>query len=404
MFSLRTHGLGKAYRIYRRPSDILKELFLRREFSETFWALRDVTFEVERGGSLGIIGDNGAGKTTLLRLLAGAIAPSVGRVERVGRVAAILSLGAGFHPDLSGTENIRMGCAVLGLSPGETAELIPQIAEFSELGHFLERPVRTYSTGMSLRLGFSVATAVNPDLLLLDEHLSVGDQHFQHKCLRRIMDLREDGCSLVFCSHNLHSVGEVCDRTIWLRDGQPVILAATRTTLDAYQDHVRARDVQPRAGPLRTESAQPARHRQPRDTFLREVALGGDCHDGVIQTGGTLEIRIVAQLTDNARREGVHVAVLIIRNDAVWCYGSTTKIDGLAQGLYALRGDEYGVNFVIDKLPLLSGQYSLTVALLDAASPHNYDYWSGIAPFSVTNDSGDVGVTRIAHRWEQPRS
>lgn len=160
MISMRAEGLGKAYRLYRRPSDSLKELLLNRTYSETFWALRDVTLEVAMGGSLGIVGDNGAGKSTLVKLLAGAIAPSTGRVERSGRVTAILSLGAGFHADLSGSENIRIGCAVLGMSPAETAATAPAIADFSELGPFLERPVRTYSAGMKLRLGFSVATAV----------------------------------------------------------------------------------------------------------------------------------------------------------------------------------------------------------------------------------------------------
>ncbi|MGH9175835.1 MAG: ABC transporter ATP-binding protein, partial [Vicinamibacterales bacterium] len=140
MISVRAEALGKAYRVYRRPFDSLKELFLKREYSETFWALRDVTLEVATGSSLGIVGDNGAGKSTLLRLLAGAITPSVGHVERVGRVAAILNLGAGFHADLSGAENIRIGCAVLGLSPVETEALLPDIVEFSELGQFIDRP------------------------------------------------------------------------------------------------------------------------------------------------------------------------------------------------------------------------------------------------------------------------
>src|SRR5690606_12992188 len=164
----------------------------------TFWALRDVTLEVPVGGSLGIIGDNGAGKSTLLRLLAGASAPTVGTVERRGLTSAMLSLGAGFHPDLSGRDNIRIRCAVLGLSAEETDRLQPTIEEFSELGEFLDRQVRTYSSGMQLRLGFSVATAVEPEILVVDEHLSVGDQHFRHKCMRRIQALREQGCALVF--------------------------------------------------------------------------------------------------------------------------------------------------------------------------------------------------------------
>ncbi len=398
MISMRAEGLGKAYRLYRRPSDSLKELLLNRTYSETFWALRDVTLEVAMGGSLGIVGDNGAGKSTLVKLLAGAIAPSTGRVERSGRVTAILSLGAGFHADLSGSENIRIGCAVLGMSPAETAATAPAIADFSELGPFLERPVRTYSAGMKLRLGFSVATAVAPDVLVLDEHLSVGDQHFRFKCKRRIMALREAGCSIVMCSHDLHSLGEICDRALWLRDGTPAMLAATEDVLKEYQDHVRARDTA-KAGAIRPVAVNPETREHPADNFLLNVSLGGDCRDGQIATGGTLELRIEAQLSEAARSSGVHVGIMISRNDAVSCYGVSTKMDDLPTGLHPLEGGTYGVAFIIDQLPLLSGQYSFTVALMDDRSPHLYDRWSGAAPFAVRHSGGEVGVTRVPHRW-----
>jgi lipopolysaccharide transport system ATP-binding protein len=400
MIALRAEGLGKAYRLYDRPIDSLKELFLRRDYARTFWALRDVTLEVGRGGSLGIIGDNGAGKSTLLRLLAGAVAPTNGRVERVGRTSAMLSLGAGFHPDLSGRENIRIGCAVLGLSPGETEALTPAIIAFSELEEFIDRPVRTYSSGMQLRLGFSVATAVDPDILIVDEHLSVGDQHFRHKCLRRIMQLRERGCTLVFCSHDLYAVGEVCERTLWLRDGQPAMLAATTGVVDAYQDHVRERNGASET-PLRQEAAADRERHPPADNHLCEVALGGDVQDGQIETGGRLELRITARVAERARREGVHVGVLLVRNDAVWCYGTSTKMDGVTP-LYPLPNGEWGVCFIVDPLPLLAGQYSFTIGLMDATTPHMYDAWPAAVPFTVRHAGQDVGVARLPHAWTAP--
>jgi lipopolysaccharide transport system ATP-binding protein len=402
MISVRAQGLGKAYRIYKRPFDSLKELVLRREYSETFWALRGVSLEVAKGGSLGIIGDNGAGKSTLLKLLAGATAPSAGQVERIGRVSAILSLGAGFHPDLSGIENIRIGCAILGLSPAETEVHLAEIVDFSELGSFVERPVRTYSSGMYLRLGFSVATAVAPQILIVDEHLSVGDQHFRFKCMRRIMALREAGCALVFCSHDLYAVGEVCERTLWLRDGRPAMFAATQPVLKAYQDHVRAGDgelnstVRSEVGPSATEREHPA------DTYIIEAVLGGDCASGQIETGGRLELRIVAHLSDQARQDGVQVGVLIVRNDAVWCYAVGTFWDGVIESLHPITADTFGVVFVVDDLPLLSGEYSFTVGLTDAHSPHVYDIWAGAAPFAVRHEGKEMGVVRIPHRWERP--
>jgi lipopolysaccharide transport system ATP-binding protein len=396
VIALRAAGIGKAYRLYQRPVDSLKELLFRREYAETFWALRDVTLEVPVGGSLGIVGDNGAGKSTLLRLLAGASAPTVGTVERHGLTSAMLSLGAGFHPDLSGRDNIRIGCAVLGLSSDATEELLPAIEEFSELGEFLERPVRTYSSGMQLRLGFSVATAVDPEILVVDEHLSVGDQHFRHKCMRRIQALREKGCALVFCSHDLYTVGEVCDRTLWLRGGQPAMLAATPQVIEAYQDHVRGRD----AAESGDTPASPVERGAP-DTYVKQVTLGGDCVDGVLPTGGRLAVAIELVRSPAACRDGLHVGVLIVRNDGIWCYGVSTKMDKLPP----LRGgDPAGctVHFTIDALPLLSGAYQVTIGLLDADTPHLYDAVPRTAEFTVRQQVEDVGVVRIDHHWTFP--
>src|SRR5690606_38935470 len=193
--------------------------------------------------------------------------------------------GAGFHPDLSGRDNIRIGCAVLGLSAEETDRLQPTIEEFSELGEFLDRPVRTYSSGMQLRLGFSVATAVEPEILVVDEHLSVGDQHFRHKCMRRIQALREQGCALVFCSHDLYAVREVCERTLWLHEGQPRMLAASGGVVDAYQDHVRSLD-----GHARAMISVPAAPSQSIHDHLpchiREVTLVDSPPDAALHTDG----------------------------------------------------------------------------------------------------------------------
>lgn len=402
MFSIRAESLSKAYQIYRAPIDSLKELFLRRRYAETFWAVRDVSFEVVAGGSIGIIGENGAGKSTLLKLLAGALKPSSGRVERSGRVAAILQLGAGFHPDLSGLENIRIGCAVLGLSPAETEYILPRIVEFSELGHFIERPLRTYSSGMYLRLGFSVSTAIDPDILVVDEHLSVGDQHFRYKCMRRIMALREAGCALVFCSHDLFSVGEVCERTLWMEGGYSRMLADTPSVLKAYQDYEREKDAScTRLSTLPEEEAlTDHQHKHPADNYIREASLGGDVRNGVIETGCRLELRIIAELNEAAWRDGIHVGVLIVRNDAVWCYGVSTKMEGMATGLFPLGGNSYGASFIIDHLSLLSGQYSFTLALMDARSPLVFHTRKGAAPFTVRHAGKEVGLARIPHRWE----
>jgi lipopolysaccharide transport system ATP-binding protein len=399
MGALTAIDLGKAYRSYRRPIDSLKELVTGRAYAETLWAVRGVNLDVPVGGSLGIVGDNGAGKSTLLRLLAGATKATEGRVHRGGRTAAILSLGAGFHADLTGAENIRIGCAVLGLSPEETDALEPAIVDFSELGPFMDKPLKSYSSGMYLRLGVSVATAINPEIVIVDEHLSVGDQHFRHKCLRRIMALREAGCSLVFCSHDLYSVEEVCDRTLWIRDGRASMLGPTADVLAVYQDYVRAQD---RASDLGREAAPPAAaDATTGDNRILDVQVHGDRGDALFETGDRLDLHIRAKLTPAAVRDGVHVALVIVRNDGLWCYGVKSPDSDRSCQFAPTPSGAYAMSFVIPRLPLLAGKYSFTVGLMDDRSPHAYDHRTMAASFTVRQTSDDVGVVKIDHVWQQ---
>jgi len=400
MIRIRAQELGKSYPVYARQIDSLKEFFFGKSYHQTVWAVRNVELSAIAGSAIGIVGDNGAGKTTLLKLLAGAVTPTCGRLERYGRVSAILELGAGFHPDLSGYENIRIGCAVMGLSPAQAAEHLPAITQFSELGSVLDRPVKTYSSGMYLRLAFSVATTVDPDILVIDEHLSVGDQHFRKKCMDRVARLLAGQTSLIFCSHDFYAIREICSDCLWLRDGQPAMFGRTADVLEAYQDHVRAKEG------TATEAqtlASLAEDRPPLggDTCLRSVELGGDCRNGLIASGETLTVSIRARIAASAQQSGVHVGLLVMRNDRVWSYGVSTKMDGLAaNSLTPLGGDEFGIRMVFEDLPLLAGQYSLTAALLDKDSPHVYDLIQSASEFKVSQNSAEAGMVRLPHRWE----
>ncbi len=400
MIRIRAQELGKSYPVYARQIDSLKEFFFRKSCHQTVWAVRDVELSAIAGSAIGIVGDNGAGKTTLLKLLAGAVTPSCGRLERFGRVSAILELGAGFHPDLSGYENIRIGCAVMGLSPAQAAEHLPAIIQFSELGSVLDRPVKTYSSGMYLRLAFSVATTVDPDILVIDEHLSVGDQHFRKKCRDRVTRLLARQTSLIFCSHDFYAIREICTDCLWLRNGRPAMFGRTTDVLEAYQDYIRAQEgtaTEVKDLASLTEDQPPLGG----DTCLRSVELGGDCRDGLIASGETLTVSIRARVTSAARSGGVHVGLLITRNDRIWSYGVSTKMDGLgANGLSPLGRDEFGIRMVLEDLPLLAGQYSVTVALLDNGSPHVYDLINSACEFNVSQKSGEGGMARLPHRWE----
>lgn len=213
-------NLCKEFKIYERPQDRLYEILLRRPYHRVYHVLDDISFAVPEGKSLGIIGDNGAGKSTLLKLLVGTLQPTAGQIDINGQVAALLELGAGFHPEFTGRRNIYLNASLLGVPDENIHELENDIIAFSELDYFIDRPVKTYSSGMYVRLAFSIATMVRPDILVIDEALSVGDMAFQKKCVQRMNEFREQRKTMVFCSHSMFHVQELCDIAIWLDQGK----------------------------------------------------------------------------------------------------------------------------------------------------------------------------------------
>ena len=243
---LSVEKLGKYFDIYPNDRARLYEFLGNREHHVRHWALRDISFQVEAGRAFGVIGANGAGKSTLLRLLAGISAPSEGRILHRGRIATLLDLGVSFHDTFTGRENIELNCALLGLSPEETQARIPEIIRFAELGAFIDHPVRTWSTGMNLRLGFSIAVHSSAELLLVDEVLAVGDQYFQRKCVRRIEELLRAGCALVLVSHDLHAVRHLCDAAAWIDQGHVRVMGDPREVVEHYLEPDRLKLAPPR--------------------------------------------------------------------------------------------------------------------------------------------------------------
>ena len=236
MSIIRAAKVSKCFRIYRHPSDHLKELisFGRRRFHEPFWAVRDVDLDLPRGCCLGIIGENGSGKSTLLRMIAGVVRPTSGGIEVSGRVSALLELGAGFNPQFTGRENIFLYASILGFTDPQTRERIPSIEKFAEIGEFIDRPVKTYSSGMFVRLAFAVAIHMDPDILIVDEALSVGDFFFQQRCIRRIQQLKHQGVTIVFVSHDLEAVRSLADRAIWMDHGKVHLEGKTDDVVSKY--------------------------------------------------------------------------------------------------------------------------------------------------------------------------
>src|SRR5438477_7349009 len=242
--ALRVERVSKQYRMYDRPGDRLKEMLTRGLWKRhrEFWALQDISFEIEAGTTTGIIGPNGSGKSTLLQIITGTLEPTHGNVWHEGRIAALLELGAGFDPEFTGVENIYMNGSLLGLSRREIDALFPRIERFAEIGPFLYQPVKTYSSGMYIRVAFAIAASVEPDILLVDEALAVGDSVFQHRCLRRIHELQERGTTVLFVSHDLAAVRALCSRAILLNQGHIVADGPPPDVLNHYQQIIMKRE------------------------------------------------------------------------------------------------------------------------------------------------------------------
>ncbi len=235
---IRFAGVGKSFRRFDYQPFLLRNLLLRitgrAHKAREFWPIRNVSFDIRRGETVGVVGQNGSGKSTLLRLMAGACYPSEGTISVRGRIAPLLALGAGFHPDMTGRECVEVNGTALGLTRSEIRDRMDQILHFAELVDFLDTPVRYYSSGMLARLGFSVAVHTDPDLLLVDEVLSVGDHAFQQKCLQRIQDIRASGTTILFVSHDADTVERLCDRVLWLREGHLLRDGNPKTVLAEY--------------------------------------------------------------------------------------------------------------------------------------------------------------------------
>lgn len=392
------------YRRYRRPQDALLEWLLRKSRHDKFYALKEVDIALEQGGSLGIIGDNGAGKSTLLRMLAGNLLPTQGRCEVNGRRAALLELGSGLQLEFSGLENIRMGLALRGLSAQDIATYVPKVLAFAELGDFAQQPVKTYSSGMVVRLVFAVASVVEPEVLIVDEALSVGDQYFQKKSLDRMREILAGGAALVFCSHNLYQVRELCEQAVWLEQGQVRLSGDAQAVVDAYQDAVRARQAKARVAVAATDAAFVVDNKAS-SPLLKDVYLSGaqGQAEGLPRFMTFQYFKVAVQLdTAGVGINDIHVGVVIRRNDDVQCYGISTLHDKVA--LQEEQGQAW-VSFVIDRLPLLAGEYCLEVWLIDGSGVHVYDARERCCYFRVQQESQaqGVGMSWVPHRWEVGR-
>ena len=384
--------VSKHYDMYRRPIDRVVELLTRRQRHVVFPALQGVSFDVQRGETVGIIGQNGAGKSTLLKLLCGVARPSSGTLSTVGTIASILELGTGFHPEFTGRDNAALNAAILGLGQREVRERLPQILEFSELGSFVDRPVKTYSSGMYMRLAFSVAVNVDPDILVIDEALAVGDGHFQKKCIDKIREFQEAGKTILFCSHALYYVSSICRRTLWLDQGRVMRYGPSLDVVHEYENFLRERD---REHPA-TEQVAPERT----PVRIREVLVLD--RDGLprdrFNRGEEIQVRL--RIESDSPSQPVHVIVGVHRSaDDLQCFAVGTHADAIP----ALSGrTEYEVTVRLMDVPLLRGDYDILSFAGDENAMTVFDRRDLRPGFAMSGDRYEIGMLAVDHRWEVP--
>jgi ABC-type polysaccharide/polyol phosphate transport system ATPase subunit len=425
----------KIYRRYsqRRRFATLKSAMLRGSViadlkpEETFAAVRDVSFRVASGTTFGIVGRNGSGKSTILKMVAGITKPTSGRVTVDGRISALIELGAGFHPEISGRENVFINGIMLGLTKREVARRFDEIVEFAELKDFIDAPVKTYSSGMYMRLGFAVAINVDPDVLLIDEVLAVGDEAFTHKCLDKFGEFRRRGKTILLVTHSLGLVERFCDEALWLEAGEVRAAGDPKRVVGAYitdvekseEEHLAAANARAREaadqGSGAGESDQaaeggtaPAREEIPADMFragegrwgsreleILDVQFTGDngrvAH--IFHTGEALSVRLKVRASRPSNDFAFGLG--IFNADGICCYGTNTGLEELTSEDWSGEGD---VVFGIESLDLVEGTYNVDVAV-HKRDGYPYDYHRLLYSFRVKSRTKDVGIYRPRHRW-----
>lgn len=383
--------VSKKYRLVHERNNSLKATIMRgrRTVSEDFWALRDVSFEVAEGETFALIGENGSGKSTMLKCLTGILRPNHGSVRVEGKVSALLELGAGFHHELSGRENVYLNGAILGLSQKELRRRFDEIVDFAGIGPFIDEPVKNYSSGMYVRLGFSVAINVDPDVLLVDEVLAVGDEAFQRKCLEKFSELKRNGKTVVMVSHGLVGVQNMCDRVAWFSHGQLMQVGEPRAVIEAYTDTVQVDREVDDEGHSRWGSGEG------RINHVEFLSPDGQPMS-TLRSGEPAVLRLHYQMNSAIERPVFGLDIRTIEGFQI--SGPTSREAGCVPE--KLDGSGH-LDVVFDPVLLLPGSYDLTVSLHDYTSTHPYDVLQDVLRFDVKRGSGreQSGVVSLGGRW-----
>lgn len=412
-------NVSKAFKIYHDKPLTLKEKLLKLRSNEyrNFYAVKNVTLNIKKGETVGLIGHNGCGKSTLLKLITKILYPDSGEIYVNGRISSLIELGAGFHPDFTGRENIYINASIFGLSRKEVDEKIDEIIRFSELGDFIENPVRTYSSGMYMRLAFSVAINVNPEILLIDEILSVGDANFQKKCYDKIEGFKNNGATIVIVAHDLGTLEKICDRVIWMNGGQIVEQGEADRIINLYTQYMNKQLVEQRQLEFssdRTDKGNKEDERRRDELEVQETLVFPEDI-----RWGSKEVEITEARIVNAKGESTNVlsagesfliemdyminrpqsdyifGIAIYTSEKVLVYGNNTDIDKIKLVSISSMGT---VKFKIFECNLLTGNYKLSVAVIDE-NHRALDYIKFYMDFTVVSNDRSLGIFSMQHDW-----
>jgi ABC-2 type transport system ATP-binding protein/lipopolysaccharide transport system ATP-binding protein len=413
-------NVSKTFKIYHDKPISLKEKLLRLRSNDYsyFHAVNNVNIEIKKGETVGLIGHNGCGKSTLLKLITKILYPDSGNISVSGKISSLIELGAGFHPDFTGRENIYTNAAIFGLSKKEINEKIDDIIKFSELGEFIDNPVRTYSSGMYMRLAFSVAINVNPEILLIDEILSVGDANFQKKCYDKIDSFKNNGATIVIVAHDLGTIEKICDRVIWMNEGQIVEQGEPDRIVDLYVQHMNQQFVERRQQEFKEEHTK--EESDENSEIIDDSATVSALEFSGDNRWGSREVEIITAKLVNINGENTNVisagesfsieieykvnkpqkeyifGIGFYTSDNVLVYGNNTEIGKLKIKNIKKQGT---VKFIVDRCDLLSGNYKLNVAIVDG-DHRALDFIKFYMDFTIVSLDKAVGLYSILHKWE----
>lgn len=391
--TIEVRDLSKVYYLYDKPSDRIRETFSirKKKYSKEHYALKNINLKINKGESIGIVGTNGSGKSTLLKLVTGVVTPTTGTIKTDGKIAALLELGAGFNPEYTGIENIYLNGTMMGYTEEEMKKRVPDIIEFADIGEFINQPVKSYSSGMFARLAFAVSINVEPDILIVDEALSVGDTRFQVKCIDKMRELQESGTTILFVTHAIEQIKRFCTRAIWIKNGELIEDGEASQVVDLYDNFMKY-------GEKKIEKVNNEdEFRLPENSDYLAVIQKVSINKNMFKTFEKLEVEVTYDVYDN-HMEDLQVGVAFYSLDRkIYVFGPNTNLDKISvpqkQGCHVVK-------YIVPELMLMGGDYTVDVGIFNSGGIVNLDYKNNCEGFSVANEYFSEGMFYLKHEWQ----